>query len=45
MAESVITVRKLVKRYGDLIAVDGIDFDVMSGEVFSMERFYPPQVR
>jgi ABC-2 type transport system ATP-binding protein len=36
MAESVITVRKLVKRYGDLVAVDGIDFDVMSGEVFSM---------
>jgi len=36
MAESVISVRKLVKRYGDLVAVRGIDFDVMRGEVFSM---------
>lgn len=36
MAESVISVRKLVKRYGDLVAVKGIDFDVMRGEVFSM---------
>jgi ABC-2 type transport system ATP-binding protein len=36
MAESVIIVRELVKRYGDLTAVDGIDFDVMGGEVFSM---------
>jgi ABC-2 type transport system ATP-binding protein len=36
MAESVISVRKLVKRYGDLVAVNGIDFDVMKGEVFSM---------
>ncbi len=32
----VITVRGLVKRYGDLRAVDGIDLDVRSGEVFSI---------
>lgn len=36
MAGSVISVRGLVKRYGDLVAVDGIDFDVLGGEVFSM---------
>jgi ABC-2 type transport system ATP-binding protein len=33
---SVIEVRGLVKRYGDLVAVDGIDFDVASGEVFGL---------
>jgi ABC-2 type transport system ATP-binding protein len=36
MVESVINVRGLVKNYGDLVAVNGIDFDVMGGEVFSM---------
>ncbi len=36
MVESVISVRKLVKRYGDLVAVNSIDFDVLKGEVFSM---------
>jgi ABC-2 type transport system ATP-binding protein len=36
MTESVISVRQLVKRYGDLVAVNGIDFDVLGGEVFSM---------
>ena len=34
--ESVIEVRGLVKRYGDVRAVDGIDFDVRPGEVFGL---------
>jgi len=29
-------VRGLVKRYGDIRAVDGIDFDVAAGEVFGL---------
>jgi len=33
---SVIEVRGLVKRYGDLVAVDGIDFEVAPGEVFGL---------
>ena len=33
---SVIRVRGLVKHYGDLVAVDGIDFDVASGEIFGL---------
>ena len=33
---SVIRVRGLIKRYGDLVAVDGIDFDVAAGEVFGL---------
>jgi ABC-2 type transport system ATP-binding protein len=32
----VISVRGLIKRYGDVKAVDGIDFDVMAGEVFGL---------
>jgi ABC-2 type transport system ATP-binding protein len=35
-AEPVIRVRGLMKRYGDLVAVDGIDFDVAAGEVFGL---------
>ncbi len=35
-AEPVIRVRGLVKRYGDLVAVDGIDFDVAAGEIFGL---------
>jgi ABC-2 type transport system ATP-binding protein len=31
-----IRVRGLVKRYGDLVAVDGIDFDVAAGDVFGL---------
>ena len=31
-----IDVRGLVKRYGDLVAVDGIDFSVGAGEVFGL---------
>jgi ABC-2 type transport system ATP-binding protein len=34
--ETVIEVRNLVKRYGDLVAVNGIDLDVSSGEVYSI---------
>ena len=34
--DPVIQVRGLVKRYGDLVAVDGIDFDVGAGEVFGL---------
>src|SRR5256714_2339629 len=32
--QDVITVRGLVKRYGDLEAVQGIDLDVRRGEIF-----------
>jgi ABC-2 type transport system ATP-binding protein len=34
--ETVIEVRDLIKRYEDLIAVDGIDLDVSAGEVYSI---------
>ncbi len=34
--DPVIRVRGLVKRYGDIRAVDGIDFDVAPGEVFGL---------
>ena len=34
--EPVIRVRGLVKRYGDLVAVDGIDFEVARGEIFGL---------
>ncbi len=34
--DPVIRVRGLVKRYGEIRAVDGIDFDVMPGEVFGL---------
>ena len=35
-SEPVIRVRGLIKRYGDVRAVDGIDFDVARGEVFGL---------
>jgi ABC-2 type transport system ATP-binding protein len=35
-SEPVIRVRGLVKRYGDVRAVDGIDFEVARGEVFGL---------
>ena len=35
-AGSVVQVRGLVKRYGDIRAVDGIDFEVAPGEVFGL---------
>ena len=34
--DPVVRVRGLVKRYGDLVAVDGIDFEVAPGEVFGL---------
>jgi ABC-2 type transport system ATP-binding protein len=34
--DSVIRVAGLIKRYGDLVAVDGIDFEVARGEVFGL---------
>ena len=34
--EPVIRVRGLIKRYGDVKAVDGIDFEVAAGEVFGL---------
>ncbi|MGC8497222.1 MAG: ATP-binding cassette domain-containing protein [Thermoplasmata archaeon] len=36
MAQPVITVSSLVKKYGDFIAVNGIDFQIERGEVFSL---------
>ncbi|HTY47723.1 MAG TPA: ABC transporter ATP-binding protein [Methanomassiliicoccales archaeon] len=36
MAETVITVSGLTKRYGSLTAVDAISFEVYAGEVFSL---------
>ena len=35
MAESQITVKNLVKKYGDLAAVDGISFEVPAGSIFA----------
>ncbi len=35
-AGPVVRVRGLVKRYGDVKAVDGIDFDVARGEIFGL---------
>jgi ABC-2 type transport system ATP-binding protein len=35
-AAAAVTVRGLVKRYGDLTAVDGIDVDIHAGEVFAL---------
>ena len=31
-----IVVRNLAKRFGDVVALDGVDFDVRAGEVFSL---------
>src|SRR3989441_6361723 len=36
VGDHVIEVRGLMKRYPDITAVDGIDFDVNRGEVFSL---------
>ena len=35
MADNIIEVKNLVKKYGDFAAVDGIDFSVERGKVFS----------
>ena len=36
MSESLISARGLTKKYGDFVAVDGIDFDVAKGESFGL---------
>lgn len=36
MSESAIKVDRLVKRYGEITAVDGISFEVHEGEIFGM---------
>ncbi|HTN17671.1 MAG TPA: ABC transporter ATP-binding protein [Chitinophagaceae bacterium] len=36
MKEPIISVRNLVKQYGDFIAVGGISFDVYKGEIFGL---------
>jgi len=36
IVETVIEVKNLVKRYGDLVAVNGIDLEVRAGEVYSI---------
>lgn len=36
MTESLISARGLTKKFGDLVAVDGIDFDVSKGEAFGL---------
>jgi ABC-2 type transport system ATP-binding protein len=36
MAEAVVQVRNLVKRYGEFTAVDGISFDVSAKEIFGI---------
>jgi len=34
--DPVVDVRGLIKRYGDIVAVDGIDFQVAAGEIFGL---------
>jgi ABC-2 type transport system ATP-binding protein len=36
MATTIISVRNLVKKYGDFTAVNGISFDVQEGEIFGL---------
>lgn len=36
MADAVVEVRGLAKRYGQTIAVDGVSFDVQKGEIFAL---------
>ena len=36
MAQKIISVKNLVKKYGDFEAVRGISFDVMEGEIFGL---------
>jgi ABC-2 type transport system ATP-binding protein len=36
MTESAIDVKNLTKRYGELLAVDGVSFDVARGEIFGL---------
>ena len=34
--EAAISIRGLVKRYGDFVAVDGLDLDIRRGEIFAL---------
>jgi ABC-2 type transport system ATP-binding protein len=36
MNEPIVAVEGLVKRYGDVVAVDGISFDIRQGEIFGL---------
>ena len=36
MAEEVVKIRDLVKRYGDVLALDHLDLDVREGEIFGL---------
>jgi lipooligosaccharide transport system ATP-binding protein len=36
VAEPIVVARSLTKRYGDLVAVDHVDFDVREGELFGI---------
>jgi len=36
MAKTIISVKNLVKNYGNFQAVKGITFDVMEGEIFGL---------
>jgi ABC-2 type transport system ATP-binding protein len=36
MSQAIITVRNLVKKYGDFMAVKGISFEVLEGEIFGL---------
>lgn len=36
MSESIVSVRNLVKHYGDLLAVDGVSFDVRRQDIFGI---------
>jgi ABC-2 type transport system ATP-binding protein len=35
-ADAAISIRGLVKRYGDAVAVDGLDLDIQRGEIFAL---------
>jgi len=35
-ADAAISIRGLVKRYGDFVAVDGLDLDIRRGEIFAL---------
>jgi len=36
MGEAVVEIRGLVKRYGELTALDGVDLDIQAGEIFGL---------
>ncbi|MCL0076336.1 ATP-binding cassette domain-containing protein, partial [Dehalococcoidia bacterium] len=36
MVKTVVVVRDLIKRYGDLVAVDGVSFEVYENEIFGI---------